>query len=147
MKCRYKYCKNNNEVDKSIAIKIKGAYYCPECNDEREGKLEVEQLLKSSFNFMSSVVRSVLAKLVHEQGFEIAYILFVTKYIISNNKPIRNPYGLLYYCTSSDMLDLYKKEKILNDFKAIKNDLLEGVGGDKVVFKYTPKSKRITDLI
>lgn len=140
MKCRYKYCKNNNEVDKAIAIKVGSAYYCPECNDEKNLKAEIEVLLRDNYNFMVSVVRSVIAKLIHEQGLQAEYVLFVTKHIVDNNKTIRNPYGLLYYCVADDMKQLYKDEKITSEFKDMKNDLLdnENIDTKEVKFKYVP---------
>lgn len=147
MKCRYKYCKNNNEVEKENAIKEGGSYYCKECYQEKQNKQKIEEFyLRNMPQTTLQLLRKVIKQLIHEKKFESEYVLFVLEYINKNNKPINNPFGLLNYCNEGSILNLYNKQLINKKYKEIKSDITD-YSRDKVKFTYKPNNKKWTDLL
>lgn len=148
MRCRYKYCKNNGEVNKEDAIKEGNTYYCKECFQEKQIKQQIETFYINNMPPTTlQLLRKVIKQLIHEKGLKPEYVLFVLKYINKNNKPINNPFGLLNYCGDGRLNDLYKKEIINKQFKKIKSVNTENIDKDILSFTYKPNSKKFSNII
>lgn len=149
IKCRYKYCKNNNTVDKEIAIKEGSAYYCPECYREKKLKQQIEQYYSVNMPPTSiQILRKVINQLLYKNNYNAEYILFMLMKIYNNNLKINNPFGLINYCNDGRNLDEWKKIKINEQFKNMQNDInMQNDNEDKVNYTYIPQNKKWTDLI
>jgi hypothetical protein len=147
MRCRYKYCKNNNEVKKEDAIKEGNSYYCEECYQEKQNKQKIEEFyIRNMPQTTLQLLRKVIKQLIHEKKYKSEYVLFVLEYINKNNKPINNPFGLLNYCNEGSILNLYNKQLINKQYKEIKSDITN-YSENKVEFTYKPNNKKWTDLL
>ena len=144
MKCRYKDCKFNGEVDKEDAIKIGSGYFHKECADEKNNKVECEKFWLENFKPTTLVV---LRKMINDitKLYGADYLLYVMKWIKANNKTINYPAGLKGYC-NSDLRDKWKSIKINEEYKKIKNEKIE-TSDEVVKFIYKPSKKKFTDII
>lgn len=150
MKCRYKYCKNNNEVSKEDAIKLGTAYYCKDCYKEKTLKQEIEQYYLDNFPSTTiQVLRKVINQLLYKNNYEVEYILFILKKIHINNLKINNPFGIKSYCDEGRNKNEWNNKKINKKFKNIKENFIpEQNEVDKgVIFTYKSDKKKWTDLI
>jgi hypothetical protein len=148
MKCKYKYCKNNNEVIKENAIKIGNSYYCKQCYKEKNDKGKIEKLIIEKLpTAVITIVRKVINQLIYDKGYDSEYVLFVVSKILKDNMVLNNPFGIISYCTNNH---LYKEwqttiinEKFLDFKTTMKNTNNDS---EKVVFNIT-QSKKWTDII
>lgn len=149
MKCRYKYCHNNNEVNKDDAIKEGSAYYCKECFNEKQLKQQIEQYYSTNMPSTAiQILRKVINQLLYKNNYDADYVLYILKKIHNNNLKINNPFGLINYCNDGRNLDQWKKEKTNEEFKSIKNDLIHyDSEKNEIKFTYKPNEKKWTDLI
>lgn len=149
MKCRYKYCKNNNEVEKANAIKEGGAYFCKECYKEKSLKQEIEDFYLANMPQTTlQLLRKVIKQLINDNGMDAEYVLYVVKYIKTNNKPLKVPFGLNNYCNNGYMLEEFKKSKVNKVYKEMKNIKSDIESNEnKVTFTYKPSTRKITDII
>jgi hypothetical protein len=148
IKCRYKYCKNNNEVDKDVAIKEGSAYYCQDCYKEKVLKQQIEEYY--SVNLPATAIqllRKVINQLLYTNNYEAGYVLFIVKKIHINKLKINNPFGLTSYCNEGRNIDEWKRLKTNEEYKNIKNEIVQYETEDKVNFTYNPNNKKWTDLI
>ncbi|MGL5649271.1 MAG: hypothetical protein ACRDDY_15635 [Clostridium sp.] len=149
MKCRYKFCKNNNEVSKKDAIKESTAYYCKECYQEKQNKKAIEEYY--SVNMTSCTIqnlRKAIKQIVNDKGFDSEYLLFTVKYIKEHNKPINYPFGLLNYVNNLDIKRAWKTYQEKEDYKEIKDDILNSEDKEKEVkFQYKNNNKELFKLI
>jgi hypothetical protein len=148
IKCRYKFCKNNNEVSKEDAIKDSG-YYCPGCHKEKTLKQEIESYYTENLPQTAiQLLRKVINTLLYTNNYEAGYVLFIIKKIHVNNLVINNPFGIAYYCNEGRNIKEWNKIQTNIEFKSIKNDIVqENDDENKVKFKYTPNGKKWTDMI
>lgn len=145
MKCRYKYCKYGGEVKKEDSIQEGKSYYHKQCYEEKNDKKAIEEYYIVNFpSCIISVLRKVINQLIYDKKLDTKFILYMLKYIKKNDKPINNPFGLLNYCTNTQIIEEYKKKKILEKYKKIgklKSD------DDSVKFTYKISDKKDTDII
>lgn len=151
MKCKYSYCKYNGEVDKDLAIKIGNSYFHKECIHEKQTKQEIEEYyLKNLPQCTLQILRKVIKQLIHEKLNSADYVLFVLKYIKTNNKTINNPFGLINYCNDNRLKNEFKKHLIKEKYKEIKNNNILNTANDdddEIKFTYNIDKKRITDIL
>lgn len=144
MKCRYNCCKFNGEVEKSKAVKEGSAYYHEECLKEKNLKKEIEEYYINNMPpTVMQILRKAIKQLINEKGFDAEFVLFTCRWIVRNRKPIKSPFGIIYYCTNDKVYGEWNRKKVTKNYNKIKN--ME-VSDKKVVFNYKPQ-KRITDLI
>lgn len=149
MKCRYKYCKNSNQVDKSIAIKEGSAYYCPECYKEKTLKQQIEQYYIANMPQTSiQILRKVINQLLYKNNYVAEYILFVLKKIYVNKLKINNPFGLINYCNDMRNFEEWKKNKTNEEYKNIKDKIIQNEEtNNNINFNYKPTDKKWSDII
>jgi len=149
LKCRYSYCKHNNEVNKEDAVKEGNSYYHKDCLKEKQLKSEIESYFLSNMpSTTMQLLRKVIKQLIHEKHYSAEYVLFVLKYIKNNNKPINNPFGLINYCGDNRIYTLFNKQEINKKFKEIDMGT-EYIPKEEseVKFTYKNSNKKITDII
>lgn len=149
MRCRYKYCPNNNEVSKEDAIKENGVYYCKSCFKERNLKRQIEEYYSVNMPpTVISILRKVINQLLYKNNYNAEYILHVLIKIHNNNFKIYNPFGLINYCNDGRNLDEWKKIKVNEQFKSMQSNISSQYDNEnKVNFVYAPNDKKWTDLI
>jgi hypothetical protein len=151
IKCRYKYCKNGNEVSKEEAIKDGNSYYCKDCYKEKTLKQEIEKYYTENLPKTTiQILRKVINQLLYTDKYEAEYILFIVKKIHINNLKINNPFGLKSYCNEGRNQDEWRKININKQYNNIKENIntdFEIDENKKVVFKYKSNKKKWTDLI
>lgn len=148
IKCRYKYCRNNNEVDKELAIKDGSAYYCKECHKEKLLKHQIEEYYSVNLPQTSiQILRKVINQLLYTNNYEATYVLFIVKKIHINKLKINNPFGLVSYCNEGRNIEEWTKLKVNKEYKNIKNEVIQYESDSKIEFTYTPNNKKWTDLI
>ncbi|MBK5242150.1 hypothetical protein [Clostridium sp.] len=146
MRCRYKYCKNGNEIAKEDAIKD-GGYYCPECHKEKSLKQEIEAYyIENLPQTAIQLLRKVINQLLYTSNYEAGYVLFIIKKIHVNNFVLNNPFGIAYYCNEGRNIKEWKKIQTNIEFKSIKNEIVQGNDEDIIKFTYKP-NKKFNDLI
>ncbi|MGL5328339.1 MAG: hypothetical protein ACRDD7_03650, partial [Peptostreptococcaceae bacterium] len=98
MKCRYNYCKNNNEVSKENAIKVGSAYYCRECHEEKENKIAISNAIKEILpREVTMNINKCIADWIHKKGFDTQYVLYTLDYIKRKSSKLNSVYGVIYY--------------------------------------------------
>lgn len=149
MKCRYKYCKNNNEVNKEDAIKDGTSYYCKECHKEKVIKQEIEEFyLVNMPQATLQILRKVINQLLYQNNRSAEYVLFVLNYIKINNKPLNSPFGIVNYCNNGYILEEFNKKNINKSFKNIKDTITNKIDNNsETKFTYKPSHKKATDII
>jgi hypothetical protein len=148
IKCRYKYCKNNNIVDKEIAIKEGSAYYCPQCYKEKQLKQEIEQYYSANLPPTTiQILRKVISQLLYTNNYEAEYILFIVKKIHINKFKINNPFGLVSYCNEGRYITEWNKKKSSQEYNKIKDQINKSIDIEKIDYKYQPNIKKWTDII
>jgi len=148
MRCRYKYCKNGNEISKEKAVKD-GGYYCPECYLEKTLKQEIEAYYIENLPQTSiQLLRKAINTLLYTKNYEAGYVLFIIKKIHINSLVINNPFGVAYYCDEGRNIKEWKKIQTNIEFKSIKNEIIQTNDDEnKVKFTYKPNNKKWTDMI
>lgn len=116
MKCRYAYCKNNNNVEKEEAIKVGSAYYCKACYEEKEAKQKISMILQSMFrNETRQSINKCVAEIVHNKCFQTDYILYVLDHIEKSKCTLKGLYHIVYYLNDykirSQYDDMNKRKK------------------------------------
>lgn len=147
MKCNYgANCKYGGEVSKEEGVKIGTRWFHKECVKEKELKKEIENYWFKSIN--PGTVIQILRKAINDlvKLYEADYVLWVVKSCKSKGIRISHPMGLKSLCSDNRFLDEWKKIKINEEYKKIKNEINVQTVED-VAFKYIPSRKRITDLI
>ena len=150
MKCRYKYCKNNNQVDKSEAIKVGNAYYCKECYKEKTLKQQIEKYYLDNFPQTTiQILRKVINELLYKNNYEAEYILFILEKIYNNKLKLNNPFGIKSYCNEGRNIDEWNKIKINKKFNKMKRQFNQyDIKNDNIVhFTYKSNNKKWTDII
>lgn len=150
LKCKYKYCKHGGEVAKEDATKVGSSYYHKDCYNEKQLKQEIEEYWNENFpSAQPMILKKVINQLINDKNYECEYVQYVIKYIKTKNKPINNPFGLINYCDSLELKNIYKKYKINLEFNKIKNVEIKynPIDNNEIKFKYKNNNKRITDLI
>lgn len=148
MRCRYKYCRNNNEVDKEKAVKDKGSYYCLECFKEKTTKQEIEKYYIENLPQTTIILlRKVINQLIHDNNYEAEYVLFIVKKVYVNGLKINNPFGLTYYCNEGRNIAEWKSKKTNIEYQNIKDEVVKSSDDNKVQFTYKPNNKKWTDLV
>ncbi len=146
MKCRYRDCKNNNLVDKNIAVKVGSSYYCPECYEEKELKAKAEQYYIDKFPQTNiALIRKAFSQIYNT--YEVKYLLFTMEYIIKNNKPLRMTFGLVNYCNDYKIQEQYKQLGINKEYKEIQNNIKENTDDTEVKFEYKPSKTSWLNII
>ena len=149
MKCRYSYCKHGGEVDKEKAVKEGNSYYHEGCLREKQLKSDIEQYyLENMPSTTLQLIRKIIKQLIHEKNISADYVLFVLKYIKTNNKPINNPFGLINYCGDNRIYTLFNKQEVNKKFKEFQK-VNEYIPSENIEVKFTYKNskKKITDII
>jgi hypothetical protein len=149
IKCRYKYCKCGNEVNKEDAIKEGVAYYHKECFKEKTLKQEIEKYYIDNLPRTTiQILRKVINQLLYTDKYEAEYILFIVKKIHNNNFKINNPFGLKSYCNEGRNKDEWNKIQINKQYNNIKKEIkINNIKEDnKVKFTYNSNNKKWTDL-
>lgn len=147
MKCGYgANCKYGGEVSKEEGVKIGTRWFHKECVKEKELKKEIEDYWFKAIN--PGTVIQILRKAINDlvKLYEADYILWVVKSCKIKGIRISHPMGLKSLCSDNRFLDEWKKIKINEEYKKIKNEINVQTVED-VAFKYIPSRKRITDLI
>lgn len=149
IKCRYKFCRHNNEVKKEDAIKEGNSYYCKNCYAEKIAKQQIEKYyLENLPPTTLPILRKVINQLIHTNNYDADYVLFMVKKIHNNNFKINNPFGLINYCNNVKNLEEWQKKKINEEYKNIKDEIVSYDINNEIDFKYIPNNrKRWTDLI
>lgn len=147
MKCNYgANCKYGGEVSKEEGVKIGTRWFHKECVKEKELKKEIENYWFKSIN--PGTVIQILRKAINDlvKLYEADYILWVVKSCKSKGIRISHPMGLKSLCSDNRFLDEWKKIKINEEYKKIKNEINTQTAED-ITFNYTPSRKRITDIV
>lgn len=148
IRCRYKYCKNGNNVQKEDAIKEGNCYFCKDCYKEKVTKQKIEAYyIENLPQTAISLLRKVINQLIYTNQYEAEYVLFILKKIHINNLKINNPFGLASYCNEGRNITEWKNIKINIQFKGMKDKIIQGNDENKVKFTYNPDGKKWTDLI
>ena len=149
IKCRYKYCHNNNEIEKEKAIKEGSAYYCPECYKEKKVKQQIEKYYSDNMPPTSiQILRKVINQLLYKNNYKAEYILFMLIKIHNNNLKINNPFGLINYCNDGKNLDEWNKKQINKEYQNIKDKIIQCNNIDnKLNFNYKPNNRKWSDMI
>ena len=148
MKCRYSYCKHDNEVSKEEAVKEGNCYYHKDCLEEKTIKQQIEEYyLNNMPSCTLQILRKVIKQLIHEKNNPARYVLFVLNYIHKNNKSINNPFGLASYCNEGRLKTEFKNKEISIKYKEVKKDLDDKLNINEMKFNYKPTTKKWTDLI
>ena len=148
MKCRYKYCKNNFEIAKEDALKINGAYYCPSCHKEKTLKHEIEEYYINNMPTTTiQLLRKVINQLLYTNKYEAGYVLFILKKIHINKLKINNPFGLGSYCNEGRNITEWKVIKTNEEYKSIKDKIIQNNDKEEIKFLYKEDNKKWTDLI
>lgn len=147
MKCGYgKNCKHGGEVDKDLATKVGNKYYHEDCIHEKEGKIEIEKYYLENLPPTTLPVLRKSIKQLLEKGMSVDYILYVEKYIVTNNKPINSPFGLVNYCLDYKLKNQFEKEEINKKYKELETSD-ENYVAEEVTFTYKPSNKNMFDII
>lgn len=148
IKCRYNYCRHNNEVNKEDAIKDGSAYYCKDCYKEKQLKQQIEEYYLVNMPATTiQILRKVINQLLYTNHYDAEYIMFILKKIYINKLKINNPFGLINYCNEGRNIDEWNKIKINQEFQNIKNEIITYENDNKVDFTYKPINKKWTDII
>ena len=149
LQCKYKYCPNNNSVEKENAIKIGNSYYCKDCYEEKTDKQNIEKYyLDNMPQTTLPLLRKVINQLVHTNKYNPKYILFILEKIHNSQLKINNPFGLVNYCNNLYNLDEWKKQEIKHKYKEIKNQINSNDNNESdTKFEYKFTNKKWTDLI
>jgi hypothetical protein len=148
LKCRYSYCKHNNEVSKEDAVKEGSSYYHKDCLEEKTIKQQIEEYYINNMPSCTlQILRKVIKQLIHEKNNSANYVLFVLEFIHKNNKPINNPFGLTNYCNEGRLKTEFKNKEISIKYKEVKKDCDNKLNIQEINFNYKPTTKKWTDLI
>lgn len=112
VRCRYKHCKHDQkEIERDQAVKDGGAYYHPDCHQEKELMRSIEQYFINNINSQPIMqqLRTVINRLVYVQGKDPAFILFAMKYAVQNKIQLRYPPGLYYIIDRDDVIEAWRK--------------------------------------
>ena len=147
-KCRYKYCRNGNEVNKEDAIKDGSAYYCKSCHKEKTLKHEIEEYYITNMPTTAiQLLRKVINQLLNDNNYDAEYVLYILKKIHNNKLKINNPFGLGSYCNEGRNITEWKTIKTNKEYQTIKNEIIQSNKNEEITFTYKKNNKKWTDLI
>lgn len=146
MKCGYNNCKLGGEVSKEEGIKSGSRWFHRECLKEKELKTEIEMYWLSQINrgTVLQILRKAIKNLV--AIYDAEYVLWVIKSCKSKNIRLSHPMGLKSLCSDNRFFDEWNKGRVNKEYKKIKDEIVLQTSND-VQFSYTPKRKKITDII
>lgn len=138
MKCAYKTCKFDNQIEKGKEIKYKNRYYHLECLKEVQNKEEIRKIYFEHIN-PSEVVKMVnlaISKLINEKKVDSEYLLFVIKYIVNHKMKVNYPMGLYYYVNNSKIKEAWN----LLTVKQQKIEMTIETNNPEISFEYKPQT-------
>jgi hypothetical protein len=148
MKCKYKYCKNNNEVSKDNAIKIGNSYYCKECYKEKCDKEKIEKLILEKLpTSVIAIVRKVINQLIYDKGYNSDYVVFIASKILKENMALNNPFGIIGYCSNNYNYKEWQSKIVNEKFFDLKNDMENMNHSNEEVTFNIKQNKKWTDII
>ncbi len=95
--CGYTFCKHSGErVPSEIAIKDGSRYYHPDCHKEKKMKQQIVDIYykfyKSSEDY--KVVLKAVNNLIHDQGYDASFVLYVLCQCIKEKVPYKSVFSL-----------------------------------------------------
>jgi len=138
MKCGYNHCKLGGNVEKDVAIKFKKRYYHEECYNKKIKKNQIYELLKDK-GFVVKTINMALKQIVDDDGTDVDFLLFTTKYVFDNREKLSNPFGLKYYLQNYKIRDKYEYMKKIKALKELNNRKVEPDEVEEVEFNHTEK--------
>lgn len=96
IKCSYKYCKNPEDCDPSVAIKDNKKYYHLECYEKKEAKNKVFEAFCDyvTNNENGMFIRKIISNWIDKDGISPNYLQFAMKFVIDNKIPLKSIFGL-----------------------------------------------------
>lgn len=143
MKCRYKYCKNQNYIEKEAAVRNGGAYYCPECFAEKEQKRNIYAEMKKHFPADTAAsINLCINKWVHEKGYTAAYVFYVaTNTGEEQYRRLKGIFGFVYLLNNTENIKSYEQYLFAKKYRDIVGQGF-AVDTSETEFQYKSKDGR-----
>lgn len=121
MVCRYKYCKEKEELTSQTCETISSFNYHKKCAKKVTGKKAIRTLYydKVSNTVVMAQLNKVIQNLIDDKEVSPEYLYFALRYAINHEIPIKSPYSLPYIIDNYEIKSAYKKFQTKNAKKEV----------------------------
>lgn len=121
MLCRYKYCKEKEELTIENCETIGTFHYHKKCAKKHKGKKAIRELYynKVSDTVVMAVLNKVIQNLIDDREISPEYLYFSLRYAINHNFTIKSPHSIPYIIDNYEIKNAYKKFQSKNVKKEV----------------------------
>lgn len=139
MICRYKYCKEKEELTEETAETISSFKYHSKCAKKLKGKKAIRDFYceKVSNTVVMSQLNKVIQTMIDEKDVPPEYFYFALRYAINHDIPIKSPLTLHYILDNYEIKGAYKKFQSKN----MKKEVVVPVEEKEITFNIQQETK------
>lgn len=137
MVCRYKYCKEKEELTEETAETILSFKYHKKCAKKINGKKAIRDLYcqKVSNTVVMALLNKVIQNMIDVKEISPEYLYFALRYAINHGIPIKSPNSLPYIIDNYEIKNAFKKFQTKN----VKKEVVAPIEEKEITFNIEPE--------